>query len=66
MTLFFSFPPSRLLFDAGEETFPREISTFSGCTDRPSQAGQIPAAKVTGKRYPQRKKVSPKLNERIF
>jgi hypothetical protein len=30
----FSFPSTRLLFDAGEETFPMKISTFSGRTDR--------------------------------
>jgi hypothetical protein len=37
MALFFSFPPTRLLFDAGDEPFPMVISTFSGRTDRPSR-----------------------------
>jgi hypothetical protein len=40
MTLFDSFPLTRLFVDSGEETFTMGISPFSGCTDRPSRPGQ--------------------------
>jgi hypothetical protein len=57
MTLFLTFSPTRLLFDAGREPFPMVISTFSGHTDHPS----LPGPNVTFSSFlrPTQEKVRP-------